>query len=55
MLLGGFWPQTTSITLDVKNNYAHTTQRILNKLIERKISEGCMVWHDAVYFNQSLY
>ena len=34
-----FWPVTASITMEVKNNYAHvTTQRILNKFIEINFS-----------------
>ena len=44
-LLQFFWPQTASITMEVKNNHAHlTTQRILNKFIKINFSVGCMVW-----------
>ena len=40
-----FWTLTASITMEVKNNYAHvTTQTILNKFIEINSSVGCMVW-----------
>ena len=44
-LLESFWPLTASITLRVKNNYAHDAMtQILNKISEIKFSVGCMVW-----------
>ena len=40
-----YWPLTTTIALEVKNNHVHITmQRMLNKFIETKFSLRCMVW-----------
>ena len=39
------WPQTASMTSEVKINYAYViTQDICNKFIEVNFCVGCMVW-----------
>jgi hypothetical protein len=39
-----FWPQTATMTSEVKNNYAYViTQDICNKFIEVNFCMGCMV------------
>ena len=41
---GCFWPQTASMTSEVKNNYAYyIPQDICNKFIKVKIFVGCMI------------
>ena len=41
---GCFWPLKTSMTSEVKNNYAYVImQDICNKFIEINFCSGCMV------------